>query len=938
MTYDIALDQVVNTGVEFDEYIADLTFGADGTCYAWIGGNIKVLDLTAGTVSQFASASGQASGGKGLTYDYDNDRLFARQRRSLPGHRLHHRGHPHCNRYLGIAAHDCPVPSDVWWETEEHYATLQGLEYIGDGTCLVSGSWYHTEFGQLDMSSGALTWTTDTYALNPDQPMLKDLFVPMGSLETAGCNAADLSAWLSSNGGATADELCGTVTWTNDFSGLSDDCGNTGSATVTFTASDDCGNTTTTMATFTIEDTTSPTALGSDLTVILDGNGQATITADDIDNGSSDACGEVTLSIDVTSFDCDDVGPNDVVLTVTDECMNAASATVTVIVTAVDDAAPTISDVPADITQTADLGVCGAVVTYDSPLTADNCDGGTLTSSHPSGSTFPVGTTTVTFTATDASSNSSTATFTITVTDDEAPAISAQADLAANNDAGNCSAVVTWTVPTESDNCAVTSFTSTHNPGDTFDVGTTTVTYTAEDEAGNQTTMSFDVVVTDNENPAIAGTPADITQTAEAGTCGAAVSWTAATATDNCGVASISPDYNSGDTFPVGTTTVTYTATDIHGNTTTSTFDITVTDDENPTLYNVPSDITQTADAGQCGAVVEWEYYDALTDSDVYPYANDNCGMASFVLSHNDGDTFDVGTTTVTITATDIHGNISTASFDVTITDDEAPVIADTPADISQTNDLGNCSAVVTWTEPTADDNCDIDTFTSTHNPGDTFEVGTTTVTYTATDIHSNVTTSSFTVTVTDDEAPVISNTPADITQDNDLGDCSAAVTWVEPTADDNCDIDTFTSTHNPGDTFEVGTTTVTYTATDIHSNVTTSSFDITVVDAENPVITTEASDLTVECDGSGNTDRVEHLVEQPRWFRGQRQLRRDVHHQQLRCGQHVRRLRTDRIHPRDLHPHGCGGQLRHELRHLHHRRHDGSDLPTEHRFCDGRV
>ena len=50
--------------------------------------------------------------------------------------------------------------------------------------------------------------------------------------------------------------------------------------------------------------------------------------------------------------------------------------------------------------------------------------------------------------------------------------------------------------------------------------------------------------------------------------------------------------------------------------------------------------------------------------------------MASFVLSHNNGDTFDVGTTTVTITATDIHGNVSTASFDVTITDDEAPTIA----------------------------------------------------------------------------------------------------------------------------------------------------------------------------------------------------------------------------------------------------------------------
>ena len=44
----------------------------------------------------------------------------------------------------------------------------------------------------------------------------------------------------------------------HDFTALSDDCGATGSATVTFTATDDCGNASTTSAIFTIEDTTAP--------------------------------------------------------------------------------------------------------------------------------------------------------------------------------------------------------------------------------------------------------------------------------------------------------------------------------------------------------------------------------------------------------------------------------------------------------------------------------------------------------------------------------------------------------------------------------------------------------------------------------------------------------------------------------------------------------
>ena len=72
-------------------------------------------------------------------------------------------------------------------------------------------------------------------------------------------NAAQLAAWLSNNGGAVASDICSGVNWTNNYTGLSDGCGNTGSATVIFTATDSCGNSTSTTATFTIEDTTAPT-------------------------------------------------------------------------------------------------------------------------------------------------------------------------------------------------------------------------------------------------------------------------------------------------------------------------------------------------------------------------------------------------------------------------------------------------------------------------------------------------------------------------------------------------------------------------------------------------------------------------------------------------------------------------------------------------------
>jgi hypothetical protein len=117
---------------------------------------------------------------------------------------------------------------------------------------------------------------------------------------------------------------------------------------------------------------------------------------------------------------------------------------------------------------------------------------------------------------------------------------------------------------------------------------------------------------------------------------------------------------------------------------------------------------------------------------------------------------------------TDAAGNTATCSFDVTVTDNEAPTISGCPGDITQDNDAGDCSAVVTWTVPTAADNCAIDTFTSDYSPGNTFPVGTTHVTYTALDIHGNSSTCEFDVTVNDVEPPttVLTVTPPD--PDND--------------------------------------------------------------------------------------------------------------------------------------------------------------------------
>ncbi|MGG5487540.1 hypothetical protein ACQ0RB_11060, partial [Gaetbulibacter sp. PBL-D1] len=110
------------------------------------------------------------------------------------------------------------------------------------------------------------------------------------------------------------------------------DCSNVGANTVTLTVTDNNGSVSTCSATVTVQDNTAPTAVCQNATVVLDASGNGSITTSDIDNGSNDACGIASLSLDQTSFDCTNIGANTVTLTVTDNNGNVStcSATVTV--------------------------------------------------------------------------------------------------------------------------------------------------------------------------------------------------------------------------------------------------------------------------------------------------------------------------------------------------------------------------------------------------------------------------------------------------------------------------------------------------------------------------------------------------------------------------------------------------------------------------------
>ncbi len=376
------------------------------------------------------------------------------------------------------------------------------------------------------------------------------------------------------------------------------------------------------------------------------------------------------------------------------------------------------------------------------------------------------------------------------------------------NDPGLCGASVGW-VPPISDG----TLTSTHDPGDVFPVGTTTVTYTATNPDG-MVTCSFNIVVSDNEAPQLSACPSNLLLPAVAG-CNQTVSWVEPTATDNCS-ATVTSSHNPGDNFAVGITTVTYTATDVAGNSVNCSFEVTIEDNEIPVISNCPGNVLLSVDDA-CDPTVNW----------TPPTATDNCNV-TLTSSHNPGSSFSFGTTTVTYTATDDSGNRVDCSFEVTVVDEILPQLAGCPTDINL-EATANCQTTVTWTPPTATDNCNV-ILTSSHNPNDLFPLGNTTVSYTASDDAGNSVSCSFEIRVTDSTLPDISNCmPAVIISDFQPGTQDAVATWLPPTATDNCQIASFEASHQPGDRFPVGSTKVTYTAEDSNGNSNSCNFEVQV-------------------------------------------------------------------------------------------------------------
>ena len=535
---------------------------------------------------------------------------------------------------------------------------------------------------------------------------------------------------------------------------------------------------------------------------------------------------------------------------------------------------------PANVVVTADTtegGEFGAFVTFSAAGVTGDC--GSVTNTPGSGSFFNVGTHSI---VSQSEFGGATCTFTVTVLDTDPPTISCPANITATAGAGD----TTYTLPsgpgtptinasgggtvtgvrsddtpaTYDENGNVVTPAVVHALTDPYPIGSTGINWTVEDAGGRTAscTQIITIVAADDRDPVTISCPANISVTAPEGSCEATVSTGTPTTVPSDSnievVASRSDGGSLSDPFPGGTTVITWTATDnTNGNVASCTQTVTVavnSGDTTAPVLNVPANVSVTT--GSCTATLDEELGTATaTDSG-------SCNGDGSVSVSRSGVpanfVFPTGTTIITYTATDASGNTATGIQQVTVTESPAvPPTIDAPAAVSVNTgpDATSCGTVVSDAvlgSATASDNCPGVTVTRTGVPeGNFFPVGSTTVTYTATDKSGNIATDTQVVTVTDNTVPVVTP-PAAVTlyTGPDATLCGVLVTDLDGTlgtgtATDNCPgVGAVSRSGVPaGNVFPVGQTTLTYSVTDAHGNTGQATQVVTVIDNTVPVITT---------------------------------------------------------------------------------------------------
>ena len=471
------------------------------------------------------------------------------------------------------------VPPEVTW-----------VDSVTAGSCpqasVITRTWTATDASGNSTSADHIITLLDTMA--PTLELPEDVTIEYGDPATPD----DVGRPTVSDNCAEAEDI--DVTMEDDPPPP-----NTNAARIerTWTATDKCENSSSGIQIITRVDTTAPTAICRNIAVLLDANGTASITADDVDNGSWDATDIEDRSVSPSSFTTSNVGANTVTLTVTD--INGNESTCTTTATVLDNVPPIplCRDIVVELDAAGNASITGSDVDNGS---SDAAGIASLSVSPSSFTPTDVGENTVTLTVTDVNANESTCTATVTVRD-TVPPVAVCRDIEVELDAeGNASLAAAEVDNGSYDAAGITSLSVSPSSFTPTDVGENTVTLTVTDVNANENTCTATVTVRDTVPPVAVCRDIEVELDAD-GKASITADEVDNGSSDAAGIASLSVSPSSFTQADVGPITVTLTVTDNNGlvDTCFSTVTVTSTDEDGDGIPDMADNCPTVANPDQ---------------------------------------------------------------------------------------------------------------------------------------------------------------------------------------------------------------------------------------------------------------------------------------------------------------------------------------------------
>jgi gliding motility-associated-like protein len=461
-------------------------------------------------------------------------------------------------------------------------------------------------------------------------------------------------------------------------------------------------------------------------------------------------------------------------------------------------------------------------------VSSDNCSSIAVAQTPSSGTFLPIGVHTISFIGIDEALNSSNCSLQLTVSDLTPPTITCIPDRIEEVGYGCVYTLESFIASVNSsDNCGLVTLTQMPLPGTELTTGTYIIELISADAAGNTSVCSFEFEVVDTGSPILV-CPNDITRFADASCNYIIEDFTSELiVTDLCEVASILQIPASGTPVGVGVQAIGFVVTDNNGNTTSCSFNVTIEDNLAPLI--------------NCLETVEIELENSCT-YEVPNYSSvlsisESCGIQLFEQSIPAGTELGVGTYVILVEATDVAGNFSDCSITLEVSDNYDPVYTCLPdQDLELISGCGHVLEDFT-TLMNISDNCGISSIVQSPSPGTLLALGSFIISVAITDLSGNLSGCNFQVMIIDTVNPTIACMSDQTVWPN--ADCIYMLqdfTGLVATSD-NCAVASVVQNPSAGAPLTVGIHLIELTVYDESNNHTTCSFELTVEDAEAPVI-----------------------------------------------------------------------------------------------------